>query len=171
MKENIILVDKNDKKIGIEEKILVHKEGKLHRAFSVFIFNSKEELLLQKRATNKYHSPNLWTNTCCGHPREGEEIIEAARRRLKEEMGFSCLLAEKYSFIYKIKFENNLFEHEYDHVLFGKYNNDPNINPEEASSFKWINLNDLKKDIKNNPADYTYWLKLSLNKVILAALE
>lgn len=155
----VILVDKNDREIGVEEKLKAHQKGKLHRAFSIFIFNSKGELLLQKRAKGKYHSGGLWSNTCCSHPRPGEELLAAARRRLKEEMGFSVELKEVGSFIYKTKVNNVLFEHEYNHVIVGEFNGEPKINPEEAEDWKWIYFEDLKKDIAVNPNNYTYWLK------------
>lgn len=166
MGEKIILVDNKDKERGIEEKIKAHKEGKLHRAFSIMVFNSKGELLLQKRAKTKYHSQGLWSNTCCSHPLPNETIEKAARRRLKEEMGFDCKLKEIFSFVYKVKFENNLFEHEYDHVFIGKFDGKPMPNPMEAEDWKWIDVKELKKDIKENYNKYTYWLKISLDKVI-----
>ncbi len=162
----VILVDKNDKEVGIGEKIKTHKEGKLHRAFSIFVFNSKSELLLQKRTKSKYHSGGLWTNTCCSHPIPGESVEETAHRRLKEEMGFDCNLKEIFSFTYKVKFENNLFENEYDHVFIGNFDGKPNPNPEEVDDWKWINLEKLKNDIRENPDRYTYWLKTSIDKII-----
>lgn len=165
--EKVILVDKNDKEIGFDEKLKAHQNGgKLHRAFSIFIFNSKKELLLQKRAQGKYHSALLWTNTCCSHPRPAEVLSAAAHRRLKEEMGFDCDLSEKFSFIYKVDLENGLSENEFDHVFFGKFDVEPKPNPKEADSWQWIGLEELKQDIKQNPEKYTYWLKLSLNKII-----
>jgi len=170
--ERVILVDKNDKELGSEEKIAAHQNGgKLHRAFSIFVFNSKEEMLIQKRAKEKYHSALLWTNTCCSHPRPGEDIEAAARRRLKEEMGFDCDLTEKFSFIYKIDFENGLSENEFDHVFFGKFDADPNPDPKEAAEWKWIDIEKLKKDIKENPEKYSYWLKISLLKVLKHAIQ
>jgi len=168
MKKDIILVDKNDKEIGKGEKMAVHKQGQLHRAFSVFIFNDKDELILQKRATNKYHSPNLWSNTCCSHPYPGEETLLGAERRLTEEMGFSCDLQEIFNFCYKIEFENGLNENEYDHVFIGKYNGKPELNLKEASDWKLVKLDDLKQDLDKKPKKYTHWLKLCLDKVILA---
>ena len=135
--EQVILVDEKDKEIGLEEKIKAHKEGKLHRAFSVFVFNQKGEMLLQRRALTKYHSGGLWTNTCCSHPRKGEDVDKAASRRLKEEMGFSCGLKEVFSFIYKTGFDNGLMEHEFDHVFVGAYESEPKINPEEVAEYKW----------------------------------
>ncbi len=166
MDNELILVNKNDKKIGIGEKIKTHRQGKLHRAFSIFIFNSKNELLIQKRAKTKYHSNDLWTNTCCSHPRPGEDIEEAAHRRLKEEMGFDCKLKEIFSFIYKTNFGNGLTEHEYDHVFLGKFNGTIIPNPNEIEDWKWINLNELKKDLKENPDNYSYWFRIIIYKVI-----
>jgi len=165
MSEYILLVDENDNVIGKEEKIKTHKEGKLHRAFSIFVFNSNGELLLQKRAKSKYHSAGLWTNTCCSHQRDGETLEKAIHRRLKEEMGFNCKLKEKFTFTYKVKFDNGLFENEYDHVFFGKFDGEPIPNPEEVDEWKWVDLEDLKKDIRENPSNYTYWLKVSIKKI------
>jgi isopentenyl-diphosphate delta-isomerase len=163
---DVILVDKSDKQIGIKEKLKAHQEGKLHRAFSVFIFNPKKELLLQKRAKGKYHSSGLWTNTCCSHPQSGKDIKDEAETRLKDEMGITCNLTEKFSFIYKVKFDNGLYEHEYDYVFFGRYDGKVKPNKDEVESYKWISLNELKKDIKQNPKKYTYWLKECIDRVI-----
>lgn len=166
MEEKVILVDENDKELGVEEKLKTHQEGKLHRAFSIFVLNSKGELLLQKRAKNKYHSGGLWSNTCCSHPSPGNSIEEESRKRLKEEMGFDCDLKEAFSFIYSIKFDENLSENEFDHVFIGKSDADPEPNPEEVGEWKWVGLEELKKDIEKNPENYTYWLRLSIDKVI-----
>lgn len=163
--EEVILVDGNDREIGTEEKMKAHQEGKLHRAFSIFVFNSKGELLLQKRAKSKYHSGGLWTNTCCSHPRPGETLENSVHRRLKEEMGFDCELREIFSFKYKVKLEN-IFENEYDHVFIGKFDGKPHPNPEEVDEWKWIKLKELKNDMKKNPDKYSYWLKKSIDKVI-----
>ena len=169
MKEHVILVDKQDNPIGLMEKIEAHEKALLHRAFSVFVFNDKNELMLQQRAAEKYHSPLLWTNTCCSHQREGESNIEAGKRRLQEEMGFSCELEEVFSFIYKAPFDNGLTEHELDHVMIGRFNDEPHINPEEVASYKWMLLEDVKKDIENHPEKYTAWFKIifkeSYNKI------
>jgi isopentenyl-diphosphate delta-isomerase len=164
--EKIILVDKKDREIGVEEKLKAHQLGKLHRAFSIFVFNRKGELLLQKRARGKYHSGGLWTNTCCSHPRAGEELGEAVHRRLKEEMGFDCSLKEVFSFIYKVKFDNGLYEHELDHVFIGRYEGKPLSNPEEYEDWKWVSLKELKKDIQKNPQDYSFWLRTSLDRLV-----
>ena len=165
--EKIILVDKNDKEIGTGEKLKVHKEGKLHRAFSIFIFNSQGQMLIQKRNSNKYHSGGLWSNTCCSHPRAGKALTEEIHERLKQEMGFDTDLKEIFSFIYKVRFDNNLYEHEFDHVYIGRYDNDPKPNPQEAEECKWIPISELTCDTKRNPDDYTYWFKAALERVLL----
>ena len=161
--EIIIIVDKNDNEIGFIEKIDAHIKGILHRAVSVFIFNDNKELLLQKRFNGKYHSPGLWTNTCCTHPNKYENTKDAANRRLKEEMGISSKLQEVFSFIYYVNFDNGLIEHEFDHVFFGKYNGIIKFNPKEVSDYKWISLYELKSDLKENPEKYTFWFKYILN--------
>jgi isopentenyl-diphosphate delta-isomerase len=161
----VILVDKKDNQIGVEEKRKAHLKGKLHRAFSIFIFNKKGEILLQKRAKSKYHSAGLWSNTCCSHPGENQNLKEEAKRRLKEEMGIECDLKEIFSFIYKAKV-GNLIEHEFDHVFLRKFNGNPRPNKYEVEDWKWINPLKLKKDIKENPERYTYWFKLILEKVL-----
>ena len=158
--EQVILVDVNDNQIGLMAKLEAHEKALLHRAFSVFTFNDKGELLLQQRAANKYHSPLLWTNTCCSHQRNGETSLEAGTRRLQEEMGFICELKEVFSFIYKAPFDNGLTEHELDHVLIGNYNENPIINPEEVASFKWMTLEEVKSDIDQQPEMYTEWFKI-----------
>ena len=162
--ENVILVNEKDEQIGLMPKMEAHQKGVLHRAFSVFIFNEKDELMLQQRAHSKYQSPGLWTNTCCSHQREGESNIEAGKRRLQEEMGFSTGLKDTISFIYKAPFDNGLTEYEFDHILVGKYEEDPILNPEEAAAFKWMNLEDVKKDMEVNPQLYTAWFKIIFDK-------
>ena len=162
--EKVILVDENDQPIGLMEKIEAHEKALLHRAFSVFVLNSNNELMLQRRALHKYHSPGLWTNTCCSHQRENETTLHAGVRRLKEEMGFVTSLEEKFSFIYKASFDNGLTEHEYDHVLVGFYEKDPVINKDEVSEWKWMPLLDVKKDILSNPDLYTPWFKIIFEK-------
>ena len=159
MKEIIICVDKNDNEVGHIEKMDAHIKGLLHRALSIFIFNEKNELLLQKRYSGKYHSPGLWTNTCCTHPNKDDRTDDAAIRRLQEEMGFSCDLKEVFSFMYYIKFDNDLIEHEFDHVYFGRYSNEISINPLEVEDYKWISLDNIKVDLKTNPDNYTFWFK------------
>jgi len=166
MIEQVILVDKNDRPVGQMEKMQAHREGKLHRAFSVFIFNSENELLLQQRALSKYHSGGLWTNTCCSHPRMGESNEAAANRRLMEEMGMRCTLIYGFNFIYKAEFPDGLIEHELDHVFFGKSDQLPEINKEEVESYKYMNLRTLKEDIEQNAQFYTPWLKICLERVI-----
>ena len=164
IEEQVILVNELDEKIGLMPKMEAHEKAVLHRAFSVFVFNDKEEMMLQQRAEHKYHSPNLWTNTCCSHQRDGESNIEAGKRRLEEEMGFVTDLKETISFIYKAPFDNGLTEHELDHVLLGHYNSAPNINPEEVKDYKWMKTEDVKNDIKLNPHNYTAWFKIIFDK-------
>jgi isopentenyl-diphosphate delta-isomerase len=163
MNDYVILVDENNNQIGFEEKILAHKKNLLHRAFSIFIFNDSFEILLQKRAPNKYHSGNLWTNTCCSHPLENLSLVESAKKRLVEEMGIKANLNEVFSFIYQAEFDNGLFEYEYDHVLFGISNNKPILNPDEAIDYKWIKISDLKAQIEKNPGNFTVWLQIMIN--------
>ena len=164
LEDLVILVDENDNQIGLMPKLEAHQKAILHRAFSVFIFNKKNELMLQKRASTKYHSPGLWTNTCCSHQRQSETNIEAGKRRLKEEMGFETELKEVTSFIYKTPFDNGLYEHEFDHVLVGYFDNDPLINLEEVEDWKWMNLEDVRADINLNPQEYTVWFKIIFDK-------
>lgn len=164
MEEQVVLVNENDEKIGLMPKQEAHEKGVLHRAFSVFIFNAKNELMLQQRALHKYHSPGLWTNTCCSHQRDGETTLEAGKRRLFEEMGFSTDLKETTSFIYKAPFDNGLTEHELDHILVGNFEGIPNINTEEVATWKWKDLAEVKMDIQNNPEIYTEWFKIIFDK-------
>ena len=166
MQELLILVDENDKEIGVLDKVSVHKSGVLHRAFSVFIFNSKGELLLQQRAEEKYHSPGLWSNTCCSHPRMGEESPDAVGRRLKEEMGIEPPTEFQFSFIYKTTFENGLTEHELDHVYFGQSDAIPAPDPQEVKDWKYISLKSLEMEIFSNPQNFTSWLKICLPRVV-----
>lgn len=160
MEELVVLVDKNDKEIGVMPKMEAHEKAVLHRAFSVFVFNKKGELMLQQRAAHKYHSPLLWTNTCCSHQRNGESNINAGIRRLQEEMGFTTSLEEVFSFIYKAPFDNGLTEHELDHVMVGYFDDAPNINKDEVEAYKWMPLEDVKNDIDKNPSIYTEWFKI-----------
>ncbi len=175
IEEQVILVDKDDTQIGLMPKMEAHEKAVLHRAFSVFVFNNKGELLLQQRAADKYHSPLLWTNTCCSHQRNGETSLEAGKRRLEEEMGFECDLEEVFSFIYKAPFENGLTEHEFDHVLIGRYNKKPLINKEEVETYKWMTLEAVKKDIEMCPEKYTVWFKIifkeSYHQIVNSKLE
>lgn len=164
MEENVILVDKNDTQIGLMSKLDAHKKGILHRAFSVFVLNNNNEIMLQKRAYNKYHSGGLWTNTCCSHQRVGENSIEAGKRRLLEEMGFETELKIITSFIYKVEFENGLTEHEFDYLLIGKYLKSPVINKQEVADWKWMKVELIADDIKLNPNNYTSWFKIIFDK-------
>ena len=165
MIEKVILVDKNDQEIGLMEKIEVHEKALLHRAFSVFLFNSNGKLLLQQRAADKYHSPKLWTNTCCSHQRVGESSLEAGHRRLMEEMGMDCQLQETFTFIYKAPFDNGLTEHELDHVLVGITDDIPKINTEEVMDYKYIEMNLLEQEIEEMPDKFTSWFKICFPKV------
>lgn len=166
--EEVILVDRQDNPIGVAEKMAAHLEGKLHRAFSIFLFN-QGEMLLQQRSLGKYHSGGLWTNACCGHPRPGEDLEQSAKRRLREEMGIECLLKKQFSFIYEAKLDGGLIEHEFDHVFFGSFAKDPILNPEEASSFRWIDMAALDEEIKSYPERFTVWFKMLFEKVRLLA--
>jgi len=166
MKEFVILVDENDNEIGIEEKMKAHEDARLHRAFSIFIFNSNGEMLLQQRACDKYHSGCLWTNACCSHPRPGETVEQAAHRRLMEELGFDTDMRKAFHFIYKAEFDHGLTEHEFDHVFIGQYDGSINSNPDEVEDFKWIDLEMLQKEMKENPDDYTVWFKIALDKFL-----
>lgn len=158
--EQVILVDKNDEPIGLMNKLEAHEKAVLHRAFSVFILNYKNEVMLQQRAHHKYHSPLLWTNTCCSHQRAGETNIEAGKRRLQEEMGFTTELKELFHFIYKAPFDNGLTEHELDHVMIGYYNETPIINNDEVENWKWMKIEAIKEDMIQNPEIYTVWFKI-----------
>ena len=160
VEENVILVNRNDEQIGLMPKLEAHEKAVLHRAFSVFVLNSKNEIMLQQRASQKYHSPLLWTNTCCSHQREGETNIQAGSRRLFEEMGFNTELKELFHFIYKAPFDNGLTEHELDHVMIGYCNDEPNINREEVEDWKWMKIEDVKSDMDTHPALYTVWFKI-----------
>ena len=162
--EHVILVNNKDEQLGIMPKLEAHEKGVLHRAFSVFILNDNGELLLQQRAASKYHSPLLWTNTCCSHQRVGETNIEAGKRRLQEEMGFVTELKDVFSFVYRAPFDNGLTEHELDHVLVGSYNKNPIINTEEVENFKWMPLDAVKVAIDTQPAMYTEWFKIIFNE-------
>jgi len=158
--EQVILVNEKDEPIGLMPKMEAHEKGVLHRAFSVFVLNDKNQIMLQQRAHHKYHSPLLWTNTCCSHQREGESNLEAGSRRLFEEMGFRTELKDLFHFIYKAPFDNGLTEHELDHVLVGHYNDDPAINPEEVESWKWMGIEEVKEDMQMHPEIYTVWFKI-----------
>lgn len=161
--EVVVLVNESDEVLGTMEKMQAHVEGKLHRAFSVFIFNSKGEMLIHQRALSKYHSPGLWTNTCCSHPRPQEAYIDGANRRLMEEMGMQCELAPAFKFIYKCSFDNNLIEHELDHVFTGISDEEPKPNKQEVHSWKYVAVEDLLRDIDDHPSLYTPWFKICLD--------
>ncbi|HKP72905.1 MAG TPA: isopentenyl-diphosphate Delta-isomerase [Pyrinomonadaceae bacterium] len=169
--ERVILVDEQDREIGAAEKLDAHAGGKLHRAFSIFVFNAGGQLLLQKRAASKYHSASLWSNTCCGHPRPGESTAEAARRRLREEMNFTCELRPAFEFLYRAEFENRLVEHEYDHVFVGEFDGVVSPDASEVEACKWVGLDELKHAVRDRPGEYTYWLKLALDDERWAKLE
>ena len=166
MEEQVVLVDNFDNPLGIIDKMEAHTLGLLHRAFSVFIFNSKGELLLQQRALDKYHSAGKWTNTCCSHPKPYEDTANAANRRLMEEMGMKCEIEYAFNFIYKAEFDNELIEYEFDHVYFGTSDELPIINSNEVASFKYMKLEDLALDLVENPDLYTAWLKVCFENVI-----
>lgn len=166
MKEYITLVDGKDQVIGKEEKLAAHVQGKQHRAFSILIMNEKHQMLIHKRESNKYHSGGLWTNACCSHPRYKEGLLEAAHRRLKQEMGFDLTLKELFSFKYKHLFESGLIENEYDHVFLGLYNGETiDPDPIEVEDFHWIDYDLLLKNIKENPNQYTVWFQKILEKI------
>jgi len=165
MEDFVILVDEHDNPIGTEEKMKAHQEAKLHRAFSIFIFNSSGEMLLQQRAADKYHSAYLWTNACCSHPRPGETVEQAAHRRLREEMGFDTELKKAFHFIYKAKFDHGLTEHELDHVFIGQYDGAIHSNPDEVEAYKWIDPKLLKEDMEKHPENYTVWFRIAIEKV------
>jgi len=166
MTEHVILVDTNDRPLGTEEKLRAHQLGLLHRAFSIFVFNTKGELLLQQRAYSKYHTGGLWTNTCCSHPRPGEELEDAVHRRLQEEMGFDCPLTKAFSFVYRATFEaDKLIEHEFDHVFIGVSDTLPVPNPAEVGDFAYHPIDTIATDITKHPERYTFWFKQALDRV------
>ena len=171
MAENVILVDEHDQELGLMEKMEAHRKGLLHRAFSVFVLNSDGDLLIQQRATHKYHSGGLWTNTCCSHPRQGEDIEAAAHRRLEEEMGFDCLVNKAFEFTYRAELDKGMTEHEYDHLFIGYFNGEPKINPEEVQAYKWVDLKSLERDIERNPQRYTEWFKIIFQQFLEAVKQ
>ena len=160
--EQLILVDADDRELGVGEKMQVHRAGALHRAFSVFIFDGRGRLLLQKRAPVKYHSAGLWSNTACGHPRPGEATRAAARRRLREEMGFDCELREAFEFVYRAELDGALVEHEYDHVFVGTHDGDPAPDPSEVEEWRWVSMGELRRGLREEPQLYSRWLKLAV---------
>ena len=162
--ERVILVDEQDREIGVGEKLQTHYDGALHRAFSVFVFDRAGRLLLQKRARTKYHSAGLWSNTACGHPRPGETTAEAARRRLREEMNFDCELRELFSFIYRAELSGGLVEHELDHVFVGRFDGEPAPDETEVEEWRWVSMEELRRGLRREPARYSYWLKVALGR-------
>ncbi len=167
MEQRVVLVDKNDNEIGTEEKLKAHQNGgKLHRAISVFVFNGKGKLMLQKRAMKKYHAKGLWANTCCSHPMHGENPLDAAHRRLKEEMGFDCEMREVFNFTYRADVGSGLTENEFDHIIFGVYEGEPRINGDEVVDWKWMTLDQLKIQIKKNPEEFAPWLVLMIDEIL-----
>ncbi len=164
--EHVILVDRDDREIGIEEKLKAHREGRLHRAFSVLLFNSRGEMLLQQRAMGKYHSAGLWSNTCCSHPRPGEPVEAAAKRRLQEEMGIACPLEKAFDFIYRAEFANGLIEHELDHVFIGRYDGAVRPAPEEVMAYRWERIETLRSDLQSTPENFTVWFGLVMEKLL-----
>jgi len=161
----VILVDENDNPVGTSEKMKAHEQGLLHRAFSIFIFNDKGEMLLQQRALDKYHSGGLWTNACCSHPAPGEETEAAAKRRLKEELGLETAVKKIFDFKYKAAFDNNLSEHEFDHVFVAKYNDAINYNEDEVMAVVYKNVGQIAEGLKTNPGDYTAWFHIAFPKI------
>ncbi|MDE5525605.1 isopentenyl-diphosphate Delta-isomerase [Elizabethkingia meningoseptica] len=164
MEEKVVLVTPNDEVLGLMEKIQAHKNGLLHRAFSVFLFNNKGKMLLQQRSSNKYHSPDQWTNACCSHPRENETYLDAAMRRVNEELGINCQLEEKFHFIYKADVGQGLWEHELDHVFIGEYNGEYRLNPDEVSAIRFVTLEELDHEVAQQPEMFTEWFKIILKE-------
>lgn len=165
-KEKVILVDENDTEIGLADKLDAHRRGALHRAISIVVFNDKKQLLLQQRAATKYHTAGLWANTCCSHPRQGEESGAAAKRRLREELGFDCELKEVFSFTYKVRLNNELWEHEIAHVFIGKYDDEVFPNPDEVQKVRWEDIVTIRNEIKNSPEIFAPWFPTWFEKVV-----
>lgn len=166
MREEVILVDENDEILGTAEKIEAHLEGKLHRAFSIFILDSAGRLLLQQRARNKYHSAGLWSNSCCSHPRPGESTLAAAHRRLKEELGFDCELEKVFELVYRVRLDKDFIEHEFDHIFVGSFDGDPVPDPNEVEAWRWVTEETLLSEIRLHPDRYSYWLKASIEELL-----
>ncbi|MEP6691572.1 MAG: isopentenyl-diphosphate Delta-isomerase [Gemmatimonadaceae bacterium] len=163
--ELVVLVDPLDRQVGVAGKQAAHRDGLLHRAFSIFVFNARGETLLQRRAAGKYHSPGLWSNSCCSHPRPGETPLDAAHRRLGEELGFDCALEPAFSFIYRASLDAGLTEHELDHVFTGEWSDDPVPNVAEVDAWRWVALNELRHDVGAHPDRYTVWLRIALDQL------
>lgn len=166
MSEYVVLVNERDEEVGVQEKLRAHVEGKLHRAFSVFVFNEQGQLLLQQRHPAKYHSGGLWSNTCCSHPRPGEPVAEAAQRRLQEEMGIACALDRRFGFVYRSRLDGGLYEHEYDHVFVGRYDGAPAPHCDEVAHWRWVHPEALRADVAAHPGRYTYWFRLVYERVL-----
>jgi isopentenyl-diphosphate delta-isomerase len=164
--ESVILVDAGDHPIGIAPKLAAHRDGRLHRAFSVFVFDLRGRLLLQRRALGKYHSGGLWSNTCCGHPRPGEITAAAAARRLREEMGFHCALEPAGNIVYRAEIGHGLWEHEYDHLFIGRYSGDPWPDPSEVAEWRWTGIDDLLGELRDRPSSFTAWFEPALREVL-----
>lgn len=162
MSERVILVDAEDTPVGTADKLAAHRAGQLHRAFSVFVLNDDGAVLLQRRAEGKYHSGGLWSNTCCSHPRPGEATEAAARRRLEEEMGFHCTLEPAFGMVYRADVGGGLVEHEYDHVLLGRWSGEPDPDPREVADWRWVPLAALKEEVARHPRRFTYWFRVAL---------
>lgn len=164
--EKVVLVDLQDREVGAAGKLEAHRSGALHRAFSVFVFDGDGRVLLQRRALEKYHTGGLWSNTCCGHPRPGEELEAAAQRRLREEMGLGCTLERRFGFVYQAEVGGGLVEHEYDHVLVGYHDGEPQPDPSEVADWRWAGLSDVNADLRSRPAEYTPWFPLVLRGLL-----
>ena len=164
MEEQVVLVSEKDEILGVMDKMQAHENGILHRAFSVFLFNDKGEMLLQKRAADKYHSPNQWTNAVCSHPRMGETYMEAAQRRLKEELGIETPITYRFNFLYKADVGQNLWEHELDHVFTGNFEGEFKLNEDEVSEVRYISIDELDKEMSANPENFTEWFKIFLKE-------
>ena len=163
--EHLILVNERDEQVGICEKMQAHRDNLLHRAFSVFLFNKKGEMLLQQRASGKYHSGGLWTNTCCSHPRPGEDTLPAAQRRLQEEMGMTCALHEVFQFTYQARLEDDLYEHELDHVFLGRTDETPQPDSQEVQAWRYITKSQLRSELLIHPEKFTVWFRQCINQV------
>jgi len=165
MIEEVVLVNEKDEAVGTMEKMAAHEQAILHRAFSVFVFNNGGDILMHQRAHSKYHSGGLWTNTCCSHPRPGEEVVAAATRRLQEEMGFTTNLTKAFDFTYKAAFDNGLTEHEFDHVIIGQYDGVVNFNPNEVAAFAFMPVHELEQQILETPERFTAWFHIAYPKL------
>jgi isopentenyl-diphosphate delta-isomerase len=164
--ERVVLVDAQNVEVGTLEKMRAHLDGALHRAFSVFVFDARGRMLLQRRAAGKYHSGGLWSNTCCSHPRPGEEVDAAARRRLREEMGFECPLEEAFCFVYRADVGGGLTEHEYDHVYVGRFDGQPRPDPAEVEGWRWMEVDEVRREMEARPGDFTFWFRTAFAEVL-----